>query len=89
MLVALHLRADPSGVRGRRVLELVIDGETGFVVPVQDARELARAIQYLCEHPAEAAAMGRKARERIDERFNIRQTIERTLAIYRDALADQ
>lgn len=68
--------------------ELVVDGETGFVVPVEDARELGRAIQYLCEHPAEATAMGRKARTRIDTHFNIRATIAETRAVYEWALSD-
>jgi len=68
--------------------ELVVDGETGFVVPVEDAQELGRAIQYLCEHPAEATAMGSKARARIDNHFNIRQTIAETLAVYEEAISD-
>jgi len=68
--------------------ELVVDGRTGLVVPPGDAPALARAIQYLCEHPAEASAMGRLGRERIDRDFNIRETIRQTLAVYEDALAD-
>jgi O-antigen biosynthesis rhamnosyltransferase len=66
----------------------VVDGRTGLVVPPSDAPALARAIQYLCEHPAEASAMGRLGRDRIDQDFNIRETIRRTLAVYEDALAD-
>jgi len=63
--------------------ELVVDGETGFVVPPGDAPALARAIQYLCEHPTEAEAMGRKGRQRIDRHFNVRDTIGETLALYK------
>jgi glycosyltransferase involved in cell wall biosynthesis len=63
--------------------ELVVDGETGFVVPPGDAPALARAIQYLCEHPTEAEAMGRKGRQRIDCHFNVRDTIGETLALYK------
>ena len=69
--------------------ELVVDGRTGLVVPPADAPELARAIQYLCEHPAEASAMGRLGRDRIDQDFNIRETIRQTLSVYEDALADR
>ncbi|MGB5591131.1 MAG: glycosyltransferase family 4 protein [Gammaproteobacteria bacterium] len=69
--------------------ELVVDGRTGLVVPPADAPALARAIQYLCEHPAEASAMGRLGRDRIDQDFNIRETIRQTLSVYEDALADR
>lgn len=64
--------------------ELVVDGETGFIVPPGDAVALARALQYLFEHPTEAAAMGRQARERIDRHFNIRDTIAETLRLYQN-----
>lgn len=66
--------------------ELVVDGETGFVVPPGDAQALAGAIQYLCEHPVEADAMGRKGRERIDRHFNIRATIAQTGDLYQNLL---
>ncbi|MGB5622960.1 MAG: glycosyltransferase [Gammaproteobacteria bacterium] len=66
--------------------ELVVDRETGFVVPPGDAVALARALQYLCEHPTEAAAMGRHGRERIDRHFNIRDTIAETLKLYQNAV---
>lgn len=66
--------------------ELVVDRETGFVVPPGDAPALARAMQYLCEHPVEADAMGRKGRERIDRHFNIRSTIAETADLYQNAL---
>lgn len=66
--------------------ELVVDRKTGFVVPPGDAVALARALQYLCEHPTEAAAMGRHGRERIDRHFNIRDTIAETLRLYEDAV---
>ncbi len=62
--------------------ELVVDGETGFVLPPGDAVALARALRYLCEHPAEAEAMGCHGRERIDRHFNIRDTIAKTLNLY-------
>lgn len=66
--------------------ELVVDGETGFVVPPGDAVALARSLQYLCEHPTEAAAMGRHGRERIDRHFNIRDTIAKTLSLYQNMI---
>jgi glycosyltransferase involved in cell wall biosynthesis len=41
----------------------VLDG-CGMVVPPGDVPALGRAIEYLLDHPEEAAVLGRKARER-------------------------
>lgn len=69
--------------------ELVVHGETGFVVPPGEPEALARSIQYLCEHPSEAEAMGRLARRRIDECFNVHQTVARTLELYRELAGEE
>jgi len=68
--------------------ELVVDGASGLVVPPGDPAALAQAVRRLYENPVLARAMGERARRRIDESFNIRQTIEQTLAVYEDLLLD-
>ncbi len=45
--------------------DLVVDGETGFVVPVGDIEALAARLGLLARDPALRAAMGAKARDRI------------------------
>ncbi len=69
--------------------ELVAHGESGLVVPTGDAAMLAGAIRRLYEDPEGACTMGDNARRRIDEKFNIQETIERTLAVYQDALGSR
>jgi glycosyltransferase involved in cell wall biosynthesis len=64
--------------------ELVIDGDSGIVVPVRDAAALAAAIRRLYEDPALRHSLGAAARERIGSRFRIETTIEQTLALYRE-----
>lgn len=66
--------------------ELVEDGVSGLVVPPGNPEALALAISRLVRDPAGARSMGEKAQRRIDERFNIRETIVRTLALYRQVL---
>lgn len=66
--------------------ELVEDGESGLVVPPGDPKALAAAISRLARDPARARSMGAKARQRVDRQFNIRQTIDRTLDLYRELL---
>jgi glycosyltransferase involved in cell wall biosynthesis len=62
--------------------EVVADGVTGFVVPPNDPAALRAKLQWLMEHPIEAAAMGAAARRRVLELFRWDTVVERCLAIY-------
>jgi glycosyltransferase involved in cell wall biosynthesis len=59
------------------VRDVVLDGQTGFVVPVEDEDTLAERILYLLRHPEERRAMGRRAREHAEAHFDLRQMVER------------
>jgi glycosyltransferase involved in cell wall biosynthesis len=72
---------------GGALLELVADGETGLLVPPRDAPALREAVQRLLADPELRARLGRAAHARARERFGWDAVIERTLAVYRDALA--
>ena len=63
--------------------ELVVDGQTGLVVPVRDPRALAAALRRLHDDPPLRRRFGAAARERIRVHFRIEDTIERTHALYR------
>lgn len=67
--------------------ELVADGVCGLVVPVGDARALADALLRLVHDAALRREMGRAARLQIETRFNIRRTVDETLALYGRLLA--
>lgn len=62
--------------------ELVVDGETGFLVPPGDAAALARAIGALLDDPGRAAAMGKAGRERALSRFPVERAVARFEGIY-------
>lgn len=49
--------------------ELIVDGETGLLVPPDDAVVLATRMRYVLEHPDEAEAMARRARAEASRRF--------------------
>ena len=62
--------------------EIVEDGVTGFVVPPHDPVALGGRLQWLAEHPQEAAAMGAAGRRRVLERFQWAQVVRRCLEAY-------
>jgi glycosyltransferase involved in cell wall biosynthesis len=66
--------------------ELVIDGECGRVVPPGNVPALASAIEWLHDHPDERRRMGQAARQRIACHFRSADTVDRTLALYREIL---
>jgi glycosyltransferase involved in cell wall biosynthesis len=64
------------------IRETVVEGETGWLVPVDDAAALAERISWVLEHPAEARPVADEARRRARGRFSIETMVERTLALY-------
>ncbi len=64
--------------------ELVADGESGFVVPVNDPKALAEGIVKLWAESALRTQFGRGAQRRIRDIFNVEQGTEKTLQIYRE-----
>jgi glycosyltransferase involved in cell wall biosynthesis len=67
--------------------ELVVDGESGLVVPPGDADAMARAILTLYNDESFRRRAGAAARERLATRFHTTATVSKTLAVYRDVLA--
>ncbi len=56
--------------------EIVLDGETGFLVPPRDHDALARQITNLLKNSALRKSMGKKGRQRVMERFEFRKNVK-------------
>lgn len=59
------------------VRDIVLDGETGFVVPVDDEVLLAERILYLLQHPDERKPMGERARQHAEAHFSLQKMVDR------------
>jgi glycosyltransferase involved in cell wall biosynthesis len=66
---------------------LVQDGETGFIVPVQDSRALASALLRVLDDETTAELMGRSAKQLAEQRFRASVVAEQTRAVYDIATA--
>jgi glycosyltransferase involved in cell wall biosynthesis len=62
--------------------ELILEGETGLLVPPRNPDALAQAILRMLENPTRAKAMARAGRKRVEAHFSMTQKIQRTEALY-------
>lgn len=62
--------------------ELVVNGETGVLVPAKNINSLASAIINLLKNPQKAKDMGLKGREKVETLFPIDKTIKKTEELY-------
>ncbi len=62
--------------------ELVINCETGFLVPAKNPIALAEKIIYLLDNDDQAKAMGERGRQRIKNNFSLAVLAEKTISLY-------
>jgi glycosyltransferase involved in cell wall biosynthesis len=62
--------------------ELVVDGQTGIVVPPGDAEALARAMRHLWEQPEQCRRLGVQARRRAERQYDQGAYIAELLGVY-------
>jgi glycosyltransferase involved in cell wall biosynthesis len=86
VLEALHagrplVASDLPGLRG-----VVVDGESGILVPAGSAQALAGAIGTLIDNPEAARMLGRAGRAHAREEFSIERTAASYLELYSQVL---
>jgi glycosyltransferase involved in cell wall biosynthesis len=66
--------------------EVVVQGETGYLVPPRDVPAFARRVVQLLRDPARRARMGNSGRLRVARYFDISAVAQRYLDVYADLL---
>lgn len=62
--------------------EIIEGNECGFCVNPFNTSEIADAITYIIDHPAEARAMGRRGQKAVEEKYNWSIEEKKLLALY-------
>ncbi|MEQ8910213.1 MAG: glycosyltransferase family 4 protein [Vicingaceae bacterium] len=57
--------------RAGAAVDLIIEGETGFVVDFHNTEEVAKKINWILNHPKEAKRIGEKAAQFIEKEYSI------------------
>ena len=69
--------------------ELVIDRESGLLIPPKEPIILAEALSQLILDPEQRARLGKAAKARVEQHFSIENTVLRTEQLYTQALAER
>lgn len=67
--------------------EVVADGDTGLLVPLDDVPQFARAIVRILRNPTAAAQMGVQGQARVASAFTSTRMVDATLAVYGELLS--
>jgi glycosyltransferase involved in cell wall biosynthesis len=73
---------DVGGVR-----EAVLNGESGYIVPVGDEKQIAERVIELLRNPEKAAAFGSRGRQTIEQHFSCEAQLAALEALYSRLLA--
>ena len=66
--------------------EVVIEGETGYLVPARDPGALAEALIAVLSRPAHAVALGAAGRTRVEQSFSLETTVRAYESLYLELL---
>jgi glycosyltransferase involved in cell wall biosynthesis len=84
VIEAMALAVTPIVTSTGGSTELVVNGESGLVVPPGDARALAHAIRTLATDPERCQAMGMAAKRRLATAFTVQDSVADHLRLYRE-----
>jgi len=66
--------------------EIVLNNETGFIIPHGSVKQLVEKIEYFISVPQEMMKMGQHGRKRIMEHFSIDRMVNQTYDLYYEVL---
>ena len=78
------IASDVGGVK-----EIVIDQQTGYVIPRGDVTALRKKLNYLVSNEAARISMGIMARQKYESNLTFDRMYNKTLTVYREAIATQ
>jgi glycosyltransferase involved in cell wall biosynthesis len=86
LLEAMALCKPVVATRAGGPTEIVVEGETGMLVPPQEPEPLAQAISHLLANPRAAREMGHRGSERFYDRYTTERMSKVVLDVYQQVL---
>lgn len=63
--------------------EIITDKESGLLIEVGDTKEISQAIDFMLKNPEKARLFGENLKNKINQYFNLKQMLEKTIALYK------
>jgi glycosyltransferase involved in cell wall biosynthesis len=82
LLEAMSMTLPVAATAAGGIPEVVRDGKEGFLVPVGQAQRLLEPIVQLLQNPHVRTAMGKAARQRVEEAFSVKRMVRELEHIY-------
>jgi glycosyltransferase involved in cell wall biosynthesis len=82
ILDAMALGLAVVATRTGGIPDAVVDGVTGQLVPPRDVEGMAHAMAAMARDPGARQGMGEAGRQRVREHFDVRRTVDLTVAAY-------
>jgi glycosyltransferase involved in cell wall biosynthesis len=86
ILEAMSVRAPVIASNVSSIPEVIVDGETGLLVPPDDPATLAEALITLLGDRALAQHMGLMGEDRLETEFSVAHMVDGTIAVYQEVL---
>lgn len=88
VIEAMAYRVPPVVTDSGGSPELIVDGESGYIVPPRDSQALADAFEKLYRDADSRNRMGEAARDRIATNFRNEDTVRKTIALYEELVPE-
>ncbi len=77
------------GTKVGGVSEVVVDGESGYLVQPGDAEAIAEKLDLLVKDPERRRIMGMAGRKTVEQKYDIRKLNKKLVELYRSLLSDK
>ncbi|MGA1791487.1 MAG: glycosyltransferase, partial [bacterium] len=67
-------------------IDAIENGRNGLLIPPNSARELAKGIEYILDHPENAVSLGRRARQVVVDKFSVQTMVKQYERLYSDVI---
>ena len=88
LIEAMAMGKPVVAIRAGGPLDVVVDGETGFLVAMKDTDEMASAVIKILKSPTRAKEMGMRGRKRVEEVFCNKRYVMAVEEIYSSMIKD-
>ena len=88
LLAAMAHEIPSIAFRRGALTEIIVDGQSGLIVPGPDVPEICAAVKRILEDRTFSQSLGQAARIRIAENFSADRMVEKTLQLYEEALTN-